>query len=181
MFLAGKIAWAGIVFLLLATGIPGPRPTLSHSGVERGKEVPAVPHPNDVKRMQQTLLEQGHYRGEVDGVFGLRTRASIRAYQKAQSLPITGHLDNETAGRLGSDLRFARRPTSLPRKTSLRQAQSGPKVRGVPARHHRRQSRNRPLLKADLEITRRHFNPENEKPSAVLCEHICSDLPDLIC
>jgi peptidoglycan hydrolase-like protein with peptidoglycan-binding domain len=101
MFLAGKIAWAGIVFLLLATGISGPRPTLSHSGVERGTEVPAVPHPNDVKRMQQTLLDQGHYRGEVDGVFGLRTRASIRAYQKAEILPITGHLDKETAGRLG--------------------------------------------------------------------------------
>jgi peptidoglycan hydrolase-like protein with peptidoglycan-binding domain len=51
--------------------------------------------------MQQTLLNKGHYRGKVDGVFGLRTRASIRAYQKAESLPATGHLDKETAERLG--------------------------------------------------------------------------------
>jgi peptidoglycan hydrolase-like protein with peptidoglycan-binding domain len=51
--------------------------------------------------MQQTLQDKGHYRGEVDGVFGLRTRASIRGFQKAENLPVTGQLDTETAGRLG--------------------------------------------------------------------------------
>jgi peptidoglycan hydrolase-like protein with peptidoglycan-binding domain len=101
MFLASKVASAGIVFLLLATGISGPRPTPLTSGVDLSKEGPAVPHPNDVMSMQQTLLDKGHYRGKVDGVFGLRTRASIRAYQKAESLPVTGHLDKETAGSLG--------------------------------------------------------------------------------
>jgi peptidoglycan hydrolase-like protein with peptidoglycan-binding domain len=101
MFLASKVAWAGIVFLLLATGISGPRPTLLTSAVDLRKEVPAVPHPNDVNTMQRTLLDKGHYRGKVDGVFGLRTRAGIRAYQKAESLPVTGQLDKETAGRLG--------------------------------------------------------------------------------
>jgi peptidoglycan hydrolase-like protein with peptidoglycan-binding domain len=104
MFLASKVAWAGIVFLLLATGISGPRTTPSTSAVDLSKELPAVPHPNDVMSMQQTLLDKGHYRGGVDGVFGLRTRASIRAYQKAESLPVTGHLDKETAGRLGIGL-----------------------------------------------------------------------------
>ncbi|MBZ5689873.1 MAG: peptidoglycan-binding protein [Acidobacteriia bacterium] len=101
MFLASKVAWAGIVFLLLATGISGPRPAPLTSGVDLSKEGPAVPHPNDVMSMQQTLLDKGHYRGKVDGVFGLLTRASIRAYQKAESLPVTGQLDKETAGRLG--------------------------------------------------------------------------------
>jgi peptidoglycan hydrolase-like protein with peptidoglycan-binding domain len=101
MFLASKVALAGIVFLLLATGISGPRPTPLTSGVDLSKEGPAVPHPNDVMSVQQTLLDKGHYRRKVDGVFGLRTRASIRAYQKAESLPVTGHLDKETSGRLG--------------------------------------------------------------------------------
>lgn len=101
MFLARKVAWAGIVFLLLATGISGPRPTLLTPGAESSKEMPAVPHPNDVNGMQQTLLDKGHYRGKVDGVLGLRTRAGIRAYQKAENLPVTGQLDQETAGRLG--------------------------------------------------------------------------------
>ena len=51
--------------------------------------------------MQQTLLDKGHYRGKVDGVFGLRTRASIRAYQKSEHLPVTGQLDVRTSGKLG--------------------------------------------------------------------------------
>src|SRR5579872_819799 len=76
----GKIVWAGIAFLLLATEISGPCSTLLPSGVDLSKEVPAVTHPNDVNRMQQTLLDKGYYRGKVDGVVGLRTRASIRAY-----------------------------------------------------------------------------------------------------
>jgi peptidoglycan hydrolase-like protein with peptidoglycan-binding domain len=101
MFLASKIAWAGIVFLSLATGISRPRPTLLTSGVDLSKEVPPVLHSNDVNRMQQTLLDKGYYRGKVDGVFGLRTRAGIRAYQKAENLPVTGQIDKETAGRLG--------------------------------------------------------------------------------
>lgn len=100
-FLARKVAYAGIVFLLLATGISGPRPTLLTPGAESSKEVPAVPHPNDVNGMQQTLVDKGHYRGKVDGVLGLRTRAGIRVYQKAENLPVTGQLDRETAGRLG--------------------------------------------------------------------------------
>ena len=100
MFLASKIALAGIVFLLLATGISGPRPTLISSGSNLSKDVPAVPRPNDVNRLQQTLLGKGYYRGKVDGVFGLRTRASIRAYQKVENLTVTGQLDRETARRL---------------------------------------------------------------------------------
>jgi peptidoglycan hydrolase-like protein with peptidoglycan-binding domain len=56
---------------------------------------------NEIKKMQDTLRNKGHYEGQVDGVFGLRTRASIRAYQKAESLPITGQVDTRTAAELG--------------------------------------------------------------------------------
>ena len=96
-----KIAGAGAVFLLLATGISGPRPTLLTSVSNRSEEAPAVQHPNEISMVQQTLRAKRHYRGKVDGVFGLRTRAGIRAYQKAESLPVTGQLDNETADKLG--------------------------------------------------------------------------------
>jgi peptidoglycan hydrolase-like protein with peptidoglycan-binding domain len=101
MFLAVKAAYAGIVFLLLTTWISGPRPNHLTVAPDLGKEVLAGPHPNDVNKMQQTLQNQGHYRGKVDGVVGLRTRASIRAYQKAEHLPVTGRLDNQTAAKLG--------------------------------------------------------------------------------
>jgi len=101
MFLASKVAWAGIVFILVTTGISGPRPTLIASEPNLRNEVPVVEHRTDVNRIQETLRDKGHYRGKIDGVFGLRTRASIRAYQKAENLPVTGNLDAQTAGKLG--------------------------------------------------------------------------------
>jgi peptidoglycan hydrolase-like protein with peptidoglycan-binding domain len=101
MFLVSKAACAGIVFLLLVTGISRPRPTPIASGPSLRNEVPAVGHGNEVKKMQQTLRDKGHYRGNIDVVFGLRTQASIRGFQKAENLPATGQLDTQTAGRLG--------------------------------------------------------------------------------
>jgi peptidoglycan hydrolase-like protein with peptidoglycan-binding domain len=101
MLLAGKAACSGIVFILLTIGVSGPHPTPIALGTNLPKEVPAVRNRNDVRKMQQTLQDKGHYRGEVDGVFGLRTRASIRGFQKAENLPVTGQIDTETAGKLG--------------------------------------------------------------------------------
>ncbi len=97
MFLFRKVAWSGIVFLSVA----GPRPTPLISGADLSTKLLAAPHPNDVNGMQQTLLDKGHYRGKVDGVLGLRTRAGIREYQRAEKLPVTGRVDKETASRLG--------------------------------------------------------------------------------
>src|SRR5271165_991000 len=101
MVLASKAVHCGIVFLLLAMEISGPHPTPITSRVGLESEVPGVSFPNDTDKMQQILQDKGHYRGKVDGVFGLRTRASIRSYQKAENLPVTGQLDRETARRLG--------------------------------------------------------------------------------
>jgi peptidoglycan hydrolase-like protein with peptidoglycan-binding domain len=102
MLLAGKAAGAGIVFLALTTVISGrPHPTPSPSRANLVNKVPAVGQRNDVTKMQENLRGKGYYRGEVDGVFGLRTRASIRGFQKAENLPATGQLDTQTAGKLG--------------------------------------------------------------------------------
>jgi peptidoglycan hydrolase-like protein with peptidoglycan-binding domain len=101
MFLASKAAWAGIVLILLTTGISGPRPTPLASGASLSEQVPGVTSHNDVKKMQEILRDNGHYRGKVDGVFGLRTQAAIRGFQKAENLPVTGQLDTRTAGTLG--------------------------------------------------------------------------------
>ncbi len=101
MLLAGKAACVGIAFILLTIGVSGPRPTPLHSGANLSQGVPAAAHPNDVMKMQQTLRDKGHYSGEVDGVLGLRTRASIRGFQKTENLPVTGQLDARTADKLG--------------------------------------------------------------------------------
>jgi peptidoglycan hydrolase-like protein with peptidoglycan-binding domain len=101
MFLAGRAAWAAIVFTFLTTGISGPRAKPLASGASLSRKVPAVEHRNEIKNLQETLRNKGHYRGKVDGVFGLRTRASIRAYQKAENFPISGEVDGWTADGLG--------------------------------------------------------------------------------
>ncbi len=101
MFLASKAAWAGIVCLLLTSGISRPRRTPLASEANVSKEVPTVVQVNDVKKIQEALQGKGQYGGKVDGVFGLRTRASIRGFQKAENLPVTGQLDTKTAGKLG--------------------------------------------------------------------------------
>jgi|ERR1700730_15763644 len=81
MLLASKAALPAIVFILLSTGISGPRPAPVPSGANLTQEEPAVWSQNDVGKMQDTLRDKGHYRGKVDGLFGLRTQASIRAFQ----------------------------------------------------------------------------------------------------
>lgn len=101
MVLVSKTAWAGIIFILLTTGISGSRRTALTSGANLGEEVPAVGPPTDVTMIQEALRDRGHYLGKVDGVFGLQTRASIRAYQKIENLRVTGQLDNQTARKLG--------------------------------------------------------------------------------
>ena len=98
MFLASKAAWAGTVFILLTTGISGPRPAPLPSGANLSKQV----NRNDVNKVQQTLRDKEHYRGNVDGVLGLRRRASVRRFQKAENLLVAGQLDAQTAGKLGA-------------------------------------------------------------------------------
>jgi len=102
MSLASKIGWAGVAFTLLTTGmlVRGlPRSAAGSDSNEPG--VAAFVIKNEITKMQGILRDKGHYRGKVDGVFGLRTRASIRAYQKAENLPVTGQVDRRTADGLG--------------------------------------------------------------------------------
>jgi len=63
--------------------------------------MPILVQRTDVRKIQEALQDNGQYGAKVDGVFGLRTRASIRGFQKAENLPVTGQLDTQTAGKLG--------------------------------------------------------------------------------
>lgn len=83
-----------MVVLLLAS-------TDNAVGSDSNKEDPTGLHRSEIKKMQVSLRDKGHYRGTIDGVFGLRTRASIRAYQKAEKWPVTGEVDSRTAEGLG--------------------------------------------------------------------------------
>jgi len=103
MFLPSKIGWAKIAFALLTTGMLVPAfPPTAAAGSDSSKEgTTAFIVKNEIRKVQDTLRDKGHYRGKIDGVLGLRTRASIRAYQKAENLPVTGQVDARTADGLG--------------------------------------------------------------------------------
>jgi peptidoglycan hydrolase-like protein with peptidoglycan-binding domain len=102
MFLASKIVWVGIAFTLVTTGVmvQGFRRSPSVSDSNK-KGVAAFVIKNEIRKMQETLRDKGHYQGMVDGVFGLRTRASVRAYQEVENRPVTGQVDSQTADGLG--------------------------------------------------------------------------------
>jgi len=55
----------------------------------------------EISTVQKSLNDKGYDAGPVDGVLGSRTRASIRQYQAAEKLTVTGRLDAQTAGKLG--------------------------------------------------------------------------------
>ena len=102
MFLAGKAAGAGIVFLLLTTVLSGrPHPTLPPSGANLGKEVPPVGQRNDVRKMQEDLRGKGYYRGEVDASSVSEPERAFEEFRTLRNLPVTGQLDTQTAGKLG--------------------------------------------------------------------------------
>jgi peptidoglycan hydrolase-like protein with peptidoglycan-binding domain len=80
-------------FTLLAVGTLGIglTPLASAANLDKG----------DIEKVQRSLTDKGFHPGTVDGVLGPRTRAGIREYQKAENLPVTGRLDEKTAGKLG--------------------------------------------------------------------------------
>ncbi|MGD1896071.1 MAG: peptidoglycan-binding protein [Phormidesmis sp.] len=49
-----------------------------------------------VRALQDRLKETGYYDGEVDGIYGLGTQRSVRAFQEEQGVEPTGRLDDAT-------------------------------------------------------------------------------------
>ena len=91
MSLNKKAFWTRTVFAVLMTLI---------LGLSLMPRAFAGDH-HHIKKVQETLRDKGYDPGPIDGVMGSQTRAAIRQYQTAENLPVTGHLDGETAGKLG--------------------------------------------------------------------------------
>ena len=61
---------------------------------------------SDVSRLQRTLASRGFNPGSADGVFGPRTLAAVRAYQRARGLSADGVVGPNTSSKLfGSSAR----------------------------------------------------------------------------
>ena len=55
-----------------------------------------------IKEAQEGLEKAGFYKGKENGVYGKATRSAVKAYQKANKLPVTGQLSDSLLARLRS-------------------------------------------------------------------------------
>jgi peptidoglycan hydrolase-like protein with peptidoglycan-binding domain len=55
---------------------------------------------DQIKEAQAGLAKAGYFKGEPNGVYSKQTRKAIRAYQKANKLPVTGRLDDALLAKL---------------------------------------------------------------------------------
>jgi hypothetical protein len=170
MLFVRKNGWTRIAFTLLTIGILvlGFSPSAAGSDFNKEKVTPFVTK-DEIKKMQETLRNKGHYRGQVDGVFGLQTRASIRAYQKAENLPITGQVDARTADGLGvrpeltwgnsentgEGWHSADSPGARLRVINLRRALRAPNVEQARLRGGKSQGLQRPKITAETKLANR--------------------------
>ena len=85
---------------------------------------------DDVLALQLRLLEMGYDTGRPDGVFGPRTDASVREYQRNRGLPDDGVFGRDTFRDLSRIGRMVSggRPVYLREYQAIRQ--SGPRLRG---------------------------------------------------
>jgi hypothetical protein len=54
-----------------------------------------------VRSVQEALKAKGYDPGPIDGVFGPKTQTALKEFQKAESLPESGHQDAQTLAKLG--------------------------------------------------------------------------------
>ena len=99
MSLNKKTVWSGTITLLMTVLAPALTPLASTTDDMNDKA--AALQSSDIKKVQEALHDKGYDTGQIDGILGPQTRAGIRQYQKSEKLPVTGHLDAETAGKLG--------------------------------------------------------------------------------
>ena len=83
----------------------GPTPRPAASAVPGGRALaPRSMSRADVTEVQRKLLDRGHYRGEVDGIWGPLSDRALTEFQTTNGLPATGQIDAQTASRLELDL-----------------------------------------------------------------------------
>ena len=57
---------------------------------------------DQIKEAQSGLAKAGYYKGKTTGLFNADTRKALRAYQKANKLPVTGRLSDDVLNKLKS-------------------------------------------------------------------------------
>ena len=60
-----------------------------------------------VTQIQKKLASQGYYKASIDGIYGSRTAAAVRSYQKDRGLKVDGVCGPETLASLGIEQKAA--------------------------------------------------------------------------
>lgn len=55
---------------------------------------------NQIKSAQEALAKGGYYKGAVNGTWNKATAEALKSWQKANKMPATGHLSDETLAKL---------------------------------------------------------------------------------
>jgi peptidoglycan hydrolase-like protein with peptidoglycan-binding domain len=80
---------------------------------------------NDMRAVEEALRAKGYKPGKIDGVADDEARAAIRAFQKDNSLSVTGMVDQKTADRLGVKISSKSGGSQSDRSTGGMSGQSG--------------------------------------------------------
>lgn len=59
-------------------------------------EGPNVPSRKETLKIQKALRVAGYFKGNPTGFYGKRTKASVRSFQRAKGLPVTGTVGPQT-------------------------------------------------------------------------------------
>ena len=57
--------------------------------------------PEQIREIQQVLIEKGFFHGRVDGIMGRETVAAVIEFQRKEGIEATGHIDERTVTALG--------------------------------------------------------------------------------
>ncbi|WP_247436522.1 peptidoglycan-binding protein [Bradyrhizobium sp. 139] len=83
----------------------GPRTRFSHAG---GGSVAALSlNPDEIRVVQQVLIERGLLTGQATGTFDTRTREALITFQQQQGFQATGTIDTRTVAALGVSNRIS--------------------------------------------------------------------------
>ncbi len=116
----GRSTAVAFLLLLSLIGSFAPRPTVVEAAPERRAILYWGTRGSDVRWVQDRLRAWGYYRGGVDGVYGGRTAAAVRLFQRRNGLKVDGVVGPATWAALGRPLpqRAIARPAARARRTT---------------------------------------------------------------
>lgn len=71
------------------------------SVVEPTAIINASSNSSDIKLIQKKLKNWGYYKGNVDGIYGSKTKSAVRLFQKRNGLMVDGIVGNKTLAAMG--------------------------------------------------------------------------------